>query len=113
MMTPSSCDPFSLLLTSFAQYGPLETDLENWGYGGPKSQRKDTRQRWLFVAGLPVTAVGSIEQRVSIFLEPDSDQGMLCVMAMMYNIRALSGGWGQYRWPAWFSPDVVSLHRLR
>lgn len=72
---------------------PLEPILENWGYGGPKSQRKDTRQRWLFVAGLPVTAVGSIEQRVSIFLEPDSEQGTLCVTAMMFNICALSGGW--------------------
>ncbi|GFF89138.1 LOW QUALITY PROTEIN: hypothetical protein IFM47457_08045 [Aspergillus lentulus] len=33
------------------------------------------------------------EQRVSIFLEPDSEQGTLCVTAMMFNICALSGGW--------------------
>jgi hypothetical protein len=62
---------------------PWKPTLENWGYGGP----------CLFVAGLTVTAVGSIEQRVSIFLEPDSEQGTLCVTAMMFNICALSGRW--------------------
>lgn len=62
-------------------------------HSDPKSQRKDPRRRWLFVTGLPVTAVSSIEQRELIFLEPDSEQGTLCVTAIMFNICALSSGW--------------------
>ncbi|KAF9885029.1 hypothetical protein FE257_000760 [Aspergillus nanangensis] len=49
-------------------------------------------QRWLFVTGFPVIAVGSIEPPY-LFSRSDYEQGTLSVMAMMFNICALSGRW--------------------
>ncbi|KAJ5937542.1 hypothetical protein N7454_003884 [Penicillium verhagenii] len=70
---------------------PSKATLMNAERMSSEREESDSRQRWLFVTGFPVIA------------------GTLCVMAMMFNICALSSGWQQpvmiddkrYSLPGW------------